>query len=321
MPRTSSNFVPNSIQRIRTFLNEVCGMKVRPWAGVPETVEALHQVLLARRDCALFWKSLHVLLERLAQDLRRREHASTDADAIVDNEVLSSDAYAALLEEIKAALAPASPSSNSFVKLAAAVSAPAAGLLLLLAGASTAGCESHRTLSVSRLDASAIVAEPPPEADGPSLASMADGSATTSEPDGASYVPVADGSQAQKQDGRQPDGMIALTPTTPDAGPDITPRRCDGGCSLEDIMSACGIAPATRQSISACVERLNASWREGLTAGFATRSCDTISAVMGPSCLSSYCQPGKVSTSDFIASVLDCREPPIYPVYVGVRFA
>ena len=76
MPTTSSNLVPTSIQRIRAFLNDVCGMKVRPWASVEETLDALHGVLVARRECSIFWKSLHVLLERLAQDLRCREDAA-----------------------------------------------------------------------------------------------------------------------------------------------------------------------------------------------------------------------------------------------------
>ena len=141
--------------------------------------------------------------------------------------------------------------------------------------------------------------------------------ATTYRP---SAIAVADGPQAQKQDGNRPDSADLIILAGPDAGPEVASRLCDGACSLEDIMIACGMDPATRQAISACVERLKISWREGLTAGWATRSCNDISAMTGPSCLASYCQPGRVSTSEFIASVLDCREPPIYPVYIGVRF-
>lgn len=321
MPNTSSNLVPNSIQRIRTFLNEVCGMKVRPWAGVAETLDALHEVLWAKRDCPVFWKSLQVLLERLAQDLRRRESAATAE--IIDNEVLSSDGYAALLDEIKAALAPESSAGGTFAKLAAAVSMPAATLLFLLAGVSTAGCTDHRTLSVSRQDASGIVADAPPAAaaDGPSASVAADGLSPAPEPDGLPTIAVADGPQAQEPDGNRPDSANPIILAGPEAGPEVASPLCDGACSLEDIMIACGMDPATRQAISACVERLKTSWREGLTAGWATRSCNDISAMTGPSCLASYCQPGRVSTSEFIASVLDCREPPIYPIYIGVRFA
>ena len=321
MPNTSSNLVPNSIQRIRTFLNEVCGMKVRPWAGVAETLDALHEVLWAKRDCPVFWKSLQVLLERLAQDLRRRESAATAE--IIDNEVLSSDGYAALLDEIKAALAPESSAGGTFAKLAAAVSMPAATLLFLLAGVSTAGCTDHRTLSVSRQDASGIVADAPPAAaaDGPSASVAADGLSPAPEPDGLPTIAVADGPQAQEPDGNRPDSANPIILAGPEAGPEVASPLCDGACSLEDIMIACGMDPATRQAISACVERLKTSWREGLTAGWASRSCNDISAMIGPSCLASYCQPGRVSTSEFIASVLDCREPPIYPIYIGVRFA
>ena len=320
MPNTSSNLVPNSIQRIRTFLNEACGMKVRPWAGVAETLDALHEVLRAKRDCPVFWKSLQVLLDRLAQDLHRRKSAATAE--IIDNEVLSSDGYAALLDEIKAALAPESSSGGTFAKLAAAVSMPAAKLLFLLAGVSTVGCTDHRTLAVSRQDASGIVADalPVAMADGPLASVAADGPFPAPEPDRPSAIAVADGPQAQKQDGNRPDSADLIILAGPDAGPEVASRLCDGACSLEDIMIACGMDPATRQAISACVERLKISWREGLTAGWATRSCNDISAMTGPSCLASYCQPGRVSTSEFIASVLDCREPPIYPVYIGVRF-
>ena len=295
-------------------------MKVRPWAGVAETLDALHEVLRAKRDCPVFWKSLQVLLDRLAQDLRRRKSAVTAE--IIDNEVLSSDGYAALLDEIKAALAPESSCGGTFAKLAAAVSMPAATLLFLLAGVSTVGC-TDRTLAVSRQDASGIVADvlPAAMADGPSASVADDGPSPAPEPDGPSAIAVADGPQAQKPDGNRPDSADLIILAGPDAGPEGASRLCDGACSLEDIMIACGMDPATRQAISACVERLKTSWREGLTAGWASRSCNDISAMTGPSCLASYCQPGRVSTSEFIASVLDCREPPIYPIYIGVRFA
>ena len=46
-----SLIVPSSIQRIRSFLVEMCGMKVKPWATTEETLAALHTTLVARRQC------------------------------------------------------------------------------------------------------------------------------------------------------------------------------------------------------------------------------------------------------------------------------
>ena len=40
--------IPSAIQRIRSFLIEMCGMKVKPWATTEETLAALHTTLVAR---------------------------------------------------------------------------------------------------------------------------------------------------------------------------------------------------------------------------------------------------------------------------------
>ena len=67
-----SVIVPSSIQRIRAFLVELCGMKVKPWASAEETLVALHATLVRRQSCDLFWTSLRVLLETLARAVRQR---------------------------------------------------------------------------------------------------------------------------------------------------------------------------------------------------------------------------------------------------------
>jgi hypothetical protein len=288
MPTTSSNLVPTSIHRIRAFLNDVCGMKVRPWASVEETLDALHGVLVARCDCTFFWKSLRVLLERLAQDLRRREDAAPGE--IIDNEVLKTDRYETLLDEIRAAVAHGPSARGAFAKLASALSMPAAALLLLLGGVATVGCGSHTSLSVSTRDA---------------------GQQDTSKTDASGSTGKADSNS-----------IVFVIPPTPDAAAlsDTTPRVCDGACSVEDIMVACGMPPSTRQWVSACIERLQSSWRAGLTSGFAASSCDNITNIINY-CLASYCQPGNVSTSEFDPKILGCQMPPLLPIYVGIRFA
>jgi hypothetical protein len=98
-----SLIVPSAIQRIRSFLIEMSGMKVKPWATTEETLAALHTTLVARRGCDIFWGSLRVLLENLARDLRTRQAASPGT--LVDNELLDGERYATLLDEIRAAMA------------------------------------------------------------------------------------------------------------------------------------------------------------------------------------------------------------------------
>jgi len=319
----SSNLVPSSMQRIRTFLNETCGMKVRPWAGTAETLAGLHAVLVRKSGCPIFWKSLQLLLERLAQDLKRREDAQPDQ--IVDNEILCSERYAALLDEIKGALAAEAPGRQTFAKLTAALSMQAAALLLLLAGVTSAGCATHPALSVSRSDSGASVAEtqatdvPPSVADGPAVLPRPDSPTVSSQTDASAVFVLPDTAPDTGRDAGQSDAIVITLPR--DAGPEIPLPSCDGACTLEDLMIACGIAPASRQSITACVERLKSSWREGLTAGLASRPCDNIIEISGESCLGALCQPGHVSTLEYYESILDCREPPLMPIYVGVRFA
>jgi hypothetical protein len=304
MTTTSTNLVPTSIQRVRAFLNDVCGMKVRPWASVEETLHALHGVLVARRDCTIFWKSLRVLLEQLARDLRSREDATPGE--IIDNEVLNTERYAALLDEIQAAVVQAPSTKGSFAKLASALSLPAVALLLLLGGVATVGCGSQTSLSVSRRDAAQDILVPT--------------DASTANPEDASVVslPKSDVGGSTSND----DSPVFTFPPRPDAAviADTAPRLCDGACSIEDIMAACGMAPGSRQSVSACIERLRTSWREGLTSGIAARSCDDIGTILSY-CLPNYCQPGNVSTSDFDPNILGCQMPPVYPIYIGIRFA
>jgi len=136
MTEAASNLLPTSIQRIRVFLTESCGMKVKPWAGVDETLEALHTVIVDKRECGIFWQGLRSLLATLAQDLKQRRDATPGA--LVDNEVLDASRYETLLAEIRTVVKQGH--SEGFRTLTRAVSMPAAALLLLLAGVASVGC-------------------------------------------------------------------------------------------------------------------------------------------------------------------------------------
>jgi hypothetical protein len=60
--------------------------------------------------------------------------------ALVDNELLDSERYATLLDEIRAALARQTAGPASFRRLASGLSVPALGLLLFLGGVASVGC-------------------------------------------------------------------------------------------------------------------------------------------------------------------------------------
>lgn len=130
------NIVPASIQRVRRFLSVQGGMKVEPWAGVDETLDAFHDLLVSRRHDDGFWKDLELLLATLADDLRRRQETT-----LIDNEVLDPHRHETLLAEIRSALENRTRGRGGFRKLAAALSVPAMGLLFVIGGVATVGCE------------------------------------------------------------------------------------------------------------------------------------------------------------------------------------
>jgi hypothetical protein len=127
-------------------------MKVKPWTTVEETLDALHDLLAARRDDAEFWKGLGELLAQLEADMERR----AGRGGFAGNEVLDPGRVAALVEELRAA-ATRNEAGGGFRRLARGLSAPAIGLLMLLAGAATAGCEHDQSIAGDASADSAVV--------------------------------------------------------------------------------------------------------------------------------------------------------------------
>lgn len=215
-----SLILPSAIQRIRSFLVEICGMKVKPWASTEETLAALHTTLVARHKCQFFWTSLCGLLETLARDLVARQAALPGS--LVDNELLDSERYATLLDEIRAALAVQAAEPATFRRLASALSAPALGLLLLLGGAATVGCDSS-ALHGPTHDAGlpgvtdATVTQP---ASTPDVASI-----PVETPDASPDTPLIapDALVPLATDALAPNPDVALNPVeAPDASPDLS---------------------------------------------------------------------------------------------------
>jgi len=287
-----SLLVPSSMQRIRAFLVEMCGMKVKPWAGAEETLAALHTTLVARQSCDIFWASLRGLLETLARDLKARRDA--EPGALLDNEVLSDERYALLLDEIRAALAKQSSERQpgAFRQLAQGLSAPALGLLLLLGGVTTVGCDSSSLHG------------------------------TDNRPDAA----VAD---VRSQ---QPDVPPDAEPDTAPADmrfvlPDIALPKSDvkdavskgpegGTVTLQEIMDSCDIPEQTQANVLACLSALHGSWTTGIAAALAGQDCRSVSSSLEPCSYSSQCNTAL--PAEFDPSYLRICEPIL--IYLGVRF-
>jgi hypothetical protein len=283
-----SLIVPSSIQRIRSFLVEMCGMKVKPWAGAEETLAALHTTLVARQGCDIFWTSLRVLLETLARDLKARQDAVPGA--LVDNEVLDGERYARLIDEIRAALARQvkDAPASTFRRLASALSAPALGLLLFLGGAATIGCTGEPLgSSLQKHDAAA-----------------------TGLPDAGSAQPET----------KADSSLYIQLPDTGPAPDTIPPRYAattgpDGGAvTIQDIMDSCNIPAQQQGMILGCLSLMDSSWSAGMAAALAGQDCTAVAAV---------CPPWETcSATNYPSGSTTFQGPLCTPIliYLGVRF-
>jgi hypothetical protein len=293
-----SLIVPSSIQRIRSFLVEMCGMKVKPWASTEETLAALHATLVARRGCDIFWTSLRVLLETLARDLKTRQDAAPGT--LVDNEVLDGERYATLLDEIRASLAQqtADPPSATFRRLASSLSTPALALLLLLGGAASVGCDQTTLHST-------------PDAATQDLAGARD----------TATQDLADAIKSQP-DTKADTSVIILpdVPTRSDARDTLnaTTSGPDGATvTIQDIMQSCNISSDDQKRVLGCLSQMRDSWNAGLTSKLAGADCADVTSQLNCSTYNSDCAY-QSSTTDFNLANLPLCRPVI--IYLGVRF-
>jgi hypothetical protein len=286
--------IPSAIQRIRSFLIEMCGMKVKPWATTEETLAALHATLVARHACDIFWTSLRGLLETLARDLKTRQAATPGT--LVDNELLDSGRYAALLDEIRAALACQTAEPATFRRLAAALSAPALGLLLFLGGAASVGCGD------SGLHGGAQAQDASP-------------STVTNLPDAPITPKVPDAARPEANP-----NIIPIRPTIPDARPAtdaVAVSQSDGAAvTIQDIMDSCNIPDQTQQQVLACLAKLGNSW--ALAEEFAGANCDLVSSDLDCFLRSQFCWGADEITYPSDPNMPWICKPVL--VYIGVRF-
>jgi hypothetical protein len=325
--------VPTSIQRIRSFLIESSGMKVKPWATVDETLAALHTTLIARQQCSVFWAGLRLLLAQLASDLKSREEAGPTT--AIDNELLDPDRYQALLDEIRSVLASDPSQTPSFPRLAKALSAPALALLLLLGGAATVSCDNQSLRQSGPKQDSGAPGIPDAAQLGPDLAQASPDLAQAS-PDLAQASPdlAPDVTAGQRPEIRADLGPDADALSTPDAAGDapvdardaadalvlrdtVAPMSSDGGTvTIQDIMQACNIPPGQQAAIVACLTSMRTSWNKGVPAALAGLPCEMVSSMLN--CFQQTNCGASPTSADFNPTMaFQC----LLPVYIGVRFA
>ncbi len=251
--------VPASLVRMRRFMCGTGGLVVKPWATSPEVLDAFHDLLVARRGDERFWQSLRSLLADMSGDVARR--ASAGRGHVVDNEILDPARMSSLLAEIRTALDRPASGRGAFRRLASALSVPSAGLLLVLGGVVTLGCESSQRIEGDADSAADAPADTP-------LDTAADTAADTPDdvPPDTALDPAAD-------PGHDPPGDDA------DCGADAA---CPHGCeTLEQILEECVPDPGMRQSYLDCIGSLHDSWSTGLTALFACEDCGQVSFHLG----------------------------------------
>jgi hypothetical protein len=291
-----SLIVPSSIQRIRSFLVEMCGMKVKPWASTEETLAALHATLVARHGCDIFWTSLRVLLETLARDLKTRQEAAPGT--LIDNEVLDSERYATLLDEIRASLAQQTEDPPTFRRLASSLSTPALALLLLLGGAASVGCD--QTTLHSTTDAATQ-----------NLADARD----TAKQDLADAIKSQPDTKADTSGFILPDIPTRLdardTSNAATSGPD------GATVTIQDIMQSCNISSDDQAMVLGCLSQMRDSWIAGLTSKLAGADCADVTSQLNCSTNNRNCAYQSSDTDFDLANLPLCR-PMI--VYAGVRF-
>ena len=272
------NVIPAPIQRVRRFLARRGGMSIEPWAGVDETLDAFHDLLLSRRHDDAFWNELEELLASLTGDMRQR--MSAGRGAVVENEILDPGRHDALLSEIRSALEDRSAGPGGFRRLASALSVPALGLLVVMGGVATVGCEDRPSSEDAATDA---ITDPEPDpADDPAA-----------EPDAAADDPVPE----------------------PDAAADV---ECSD--TMWEIVDRCVSDGDVRRQVLECLGSLHDSWSTGLQEFLACAECDSVQYWLVECLLDGFREactdPSSTGTFDLDAFIDNCATP----IYLGLRF-
>jgi len=210
---------------------------------------------------------------RALLDALRNDLKERLAGDVQCNEVLPLLVRQDLLAEIQQQLHSVADSSGGFLDLVRRVSPPCSVLMLLLGAAVTVGCGARMDLDVNNNPDSG----------------------------GISNVGGSFGAGGVAGIGGQPNG----------SGGQSLGTGGSPGCNFTDLqgaIDACGVANA---SLAACVQTLNTSWRDGLNALLACKTCEEVMSHL--TCLQRQCS---YLPAEYLEALLsNCYVVP----YAGVR--
>ena len=267
MSQTQLNLVPSSIQRIRCFLGQQGRMKVKPWAGVEETLDAFHRSLVLNRRNDAFWEELAGLLQDLAHDMRRR--FSSTPGSVIDNEALNPTRHRELIEEIRQALDRPRPSG--FQRLASSLSAPAVTVLFLLGGTVVVGCdkvpESPSDTDDSKGGDTATV----------SMDEEDNGRDTGEDTRETGYSDSdTDTDSDSDSDADADSDSDADADSDSDSDADMMDEKEHLGMTFEEIVMDCISSKNEQKELISCMDAMHASWKTGLTELFQNSGCGDV---------------------------------------------
>ncbi|MFH1434931.1 MAG: hypothetical protein ABIJ56_04350 [Pseudomonadota bacterium] len=278
MSRNKPNLIPASLQRVRCFMSGRAGLNVKPWAGAHETLDAFHDLLVTKRRDEDFWKALESLLGTLSADMKER--LADKRGEIIDNEVLDSSTHHELLAEIRSSLGGGRAGRGRFRRLAQALSVPAMGLLFILGGVATVGCDQSTSLH-------------------------GDGSTEDAAPD------TSDDSAAD------PAVDPAIDPAEDPAVDTSEEEPCESVAeTLDEMITTCIEYEDEAAHYKECIDELHESWRTGLEELFKCEDCYDIQGYLRD-CLGWRCgDPGNQGEFDLDDFLNNCA----VMMYLGVRF-
>lgn len=275
--------IPSSIQRVRCFINADGRFKIKPWTSVEETLDAFSELLTQQSNDDAFWHNLRFFLGEVSKDLKKRDSVK---DHAVDNETLSENRYADLLDEIRTAAAKTETGKGAFERCIRNLSAPAMSTLFLLGGIASLGCTEGTPVDDNETDTSS---ETDTDADAGDTDSGAD--------------------------------MGSDTSTDSDAGANAdTETSSESLRSLTEIIRDVVASESEQDDILGCIEGLHDSWHAGLEELFQNKADSEIVAQLN--CLmneypNNLCDDPEATGEYSLDTLLDnCS----VLLYLGVQF-
>ncbi len=290
MADNSSILIPSSIQRVKCFMNKEGRFKVKPWAGTDEILDSFFALLSNRANDDAFWKNLQMLLKDITKDVKYRLSLK---DRAIDNEVLNSDRYDVLLDEIRAAVSGATIKKGAFKTCIGKLSLQSSSLLFLMGGVAALGCSDKNPSDTTGTEVSYDTET-----------AIDTGTDTSINTD----VTIETDSDTSSD-------TEANTDTQSDTE-DTSQYR-----TLEEIVTEVISDEPYRAQVLSCIEGLNDSWHDGLEELFQNEEDavikNRIDRCLMVNYLIDFCNdPESAGEYNVDALLNNC----VVPIYIGVRF-